>query len=123
MPTGIDALCCDLAITVFLHELAVSHIVDIDAFKAVALLVLLDSWSVTLPVPEDALELRSVGKAGDTFSMGLTVQEIAFYGVTILLRQLAPTVLTVRLPLAYIGVTCSPYEGALAVLVTIEELP
>ena len=122
MSAGIDPLGSHISIPVFLHELTVAHIVGIGTFKTVTVLILFDGRTVALTILEDALELRTVSKAGDALAIGLTVQEDTLYGVTALLTQFATTTLFVRLPLAYITVTVLPYESTLTMLITIQEL-
>ena len=73
--TGVGATGNDGTITVLLHELAVTHVVLVDALEALAVLILLDGGTIALAILEDALELRTVGIAYDALPVGLSVLE------------------------------------------------
>ena len=73
--TGIGATGNDGTITVLLHEIAVTHVILVDALETLAVLVLLDGHTIALAVLEDTLELRTDGIAYDALPVGLTVLE------------------------------------------------
>ena len=93
--SGIYTFCQYLSIAVFLNEFPITQAVYIKAFETLAVLILLDGSTVTLAVLVNTLEFRAVGITHDALTMGLTVLEIAFHGITALLRQFALAMLLV----------------------------
>ena len=50
MSTGVVSLGLDITIAILLHKTAVTHIVNIGAFKAITILIFFDSWAISLAV-------------------------------------------------------------------------
>ena len=88
----------DLPIAVFLHELTVTHIVDIRTFKALAVLGLLDSLTIAHAVVVIAFKAGSVSIMYNHFTLYLAINELALKDIAVLLRQLTMSVLQVFLP-------------------------
>ena len=57
MSTGVVSLGLDITIAILLHKTAVTHIVNIGAFKAITILIFFDSWAISLAILILAFEL------------------------------------------------------------------
>ena len=57
MSAGISALSSNLTIAVLLYEIAIANIVHICSFETIAILIFLDSSTITSAILKGALEL------------------------------------------------------------------
>lgn len=75
----------DLAVPVFLHELTITDIVQVAAFKSFAVLRLLNGLTVALAILIGSLEARAVGIVYNHLAFHLPVHEVALEDITVVL--------------------------------------
>lgn len=112
----------NLTIAVFLYESAIACILLIVALEALAVLVLLDTEALALAIVIDTLEAVAVGVMYHHVAIDISLLELAFKDVAVLLGQLSPTVLQVVFPAANIDVAILPYESTLSGTLAIHKL-
>ena len=113
----------NLPVSVFFDKTAIFYVVEVRAFKAVAVLVLLNRRPVALAVFKRTLKLPAVSIPNDTFAVDFAVLELAFIHIAGFGCQFACAVWLVRLPKTDIDVAVFPHNGSTPLLVAFKELP
>ena len=122
MAAGIGAGSDDFAITVFLHKLTITDIVQIITFETHALLIFLNGSAIAFAIFESSLEFRTVGIAGYALTVDLAVFELALKHVSSLRRELAFAIRSIGFPKTYVLIAILPDHRTLSLLVAFVEL-
>ena len=111
-----------ITVAVALNKLSVSHVVSINALKALAVGGHLYGIAVALSIVIRASKLTSVGIMYDYQAIHYATSELPFEDVAIFLGQFALALLLVLLPRAAIYITIAPHHGAIATAFAVEEV-